>query len=818
MSKRVVQRHINKFSKHYIHLISFLILGFAVYAASLDNDFILKDRSLILDHQHIQNVTYLKLSRDYQADHFYMQSLSRISLWLNYKIGGADSYSFHLVNLSLHIINVCLLYWFLMIVLPLYVKNVKNEEVLLTKAWLISLIFLVHPLLGATVNYIAMRGILLASSFGLLGIIIYAKAIINNNSDRKKIRDRSKIYHVLSLMFVVLALFSDKMALCFPLLIIAFDFILQSKNSVNDWFKKSDKKVFPFVLLLVFSLFLIDYSSIFNSYLNEQGLEVGVVNYYLGYWSSFINLFKWVLAPIQLDPIINVTTVLKLSLNSILSLFLVFGVFTLFYKMWFVNRLICFGLIWVLLSYLLPHGVLPYKIRYPESYLYFNAMGCLILIFLFWQQFLSNKIKLYIPLLIIVVLSLLTLMRQESWQTEYSFISAVIKGAPNRHAKVYYDRGLILQKGGDHAQAIKDFEIAIKINKSNNRYHLAAHNSFSLGISLQQIGAFDRAVESYGKVLEVLPRHINGYLKRGNIYYRQNKFQNALKDYNIAITLNPNHSLAYNNRGSVLMDTGETGAALSDFNMAISLQPNYDRAYFNRGLLYELLGKQGLADENFKVALKLRPQSIEYSQKQQGVITNYKSLNKIEDTETMPDIKVASNVIVSADDKKLDHQNLENTIKIDMATASGQNKYGIVLLKQKQINQALIAFTKAVEIDAKFSEAYYNRGYVYQQLAQWDEAIDSFKMCLKFETKNEKALNNMAISYAKLGDSQEAIKIYKKLIKLNPQLSKAHYNLGSIYLTQGDFEEAIKSLATTLKLDPNYPNAKNKLELAQKNR
>jgi len=85
--------------------------------------------------------------------------LTNLTLWLNYQIAGTAPFSYHAVNLLLHLAAVLLAYAFLR-------RWIGERPALIAAA-----IFAVHPLQAEAVNYISARAALLATALSLAGCL-----------------------------------------------------------------------------------------------------------------------------------------------------------------------------------------------------------------------------------------------------------------------------------------------------------------------------------------------------------------------------------------------------------------------------------------------------------------------------------------------------------------------------------------------------------------------------------------------------------------------------------------------------------------------
>ena len=94
----------------------------------------------------------------------------------------------------------------------------------------------------------------------------------------------------------------------------------------------------------------------------------------------------------------------------------------------------------------------------------------------------------------------------------------------------------------------------------------------------------DKAIDAYGKAIELDPDNPGFINARGWIYEITGKDDLAVADFNRALQLRPNAPVLYLNRGTIYLRKGALQSALDDFNAAIRLKPDmyYARAYRGR--------------------------------------------------------------------------------------------------------------------------------------------------------------------------------------------------------------------------------------------
>lgn len=164
--------------KHLIFVSLFLIITFAIYFPGLSGDYVFDDPANILDNKKIaiDSLEYSDLKAAWGSGESgpLGRPISMLSFALNYYITGFNPFYFKLTNLIIHIINGILIYF-----LSFFLLNRISSPYYLSKklipylAFIISTIWLVHPLNLTSVLYVVQRMTSLSTLFGFLMLLIY---------------------------------------------------------------------------------------------------------------------------------------------------------------------------------------------------------------------------------------------------------------------------------------------------------------------------------------------------------------------------------------------------------------------------------------------------------------------------------------------------------------------------------------------------------------------------------------------------------------------------------------------------------------------
>ena len=73
---------------------------------------------------------------------------------------------------------------------------------------------------------------------------------------------------------------------------------------------------------------------------------------------------------------------------------------------------------------------------------------------------------------------------------------------------------------------------------------------------------------------------------------------------------------------------------------------------------------------------------------------------------------------------------------------------------QQQWDEAIVQYTKAIELDPELAEAYNNRGIAYGQKGESDNAIADFDKVIELDPERVEAYNLRGIAYKNKGISE----------------------------------------------------------------
>ncbi len=141
--------------------------------------------------------------------------------------------------------------------------------------------------------------------------------------------------------------------------------------------------------------------------------------------------------------------------------------------------------------------------------------------------------------------------------------------------EAHYNLAAMLQARGAEAEAIQNFELAVRLRPKD----ATANNA--LGASLLAAGRIGEAIPYLHAALRVQPDNFDAHYNLANALVSQDKFLEAIDHYRAAIRLHPDDANAEANLGGALAEMGKLSEAKLHFQRALRIDPHHRLAREN---------------------------------------------------------------------------------------------------------------------------------------------------------------------------------------------------------------------------------------------
>ncbi len=537
------------------------------------------------------------------------QPLTSLVFALQYRFFELDPRVYHTVNVVLHLANIVLVY--------VLIRSLSQQPGI---ALIVAALFAVHPLQVEAVAWVSSLSILLSSLFYLAGLIVY---LSYTRSGRK-----SRLAVVWGL--ALLALLAKTSAATFPLVLLVIDLFLR-RGPVR---RLVLEKVPFFLLSLIFGTITV-FARSGAGHLQDFALRYSLLERACIVSYSCLWYVGKLLCPTDLSVFYPFPSKADGWLPVLFYLAPV-ALIALVVTIWFSGRhrrLLAFVALFMLATLVLVIQVVPIsELMVCDRYAYLPGIGLFFLAGVLAVRISARGLRWKAGTLtcLAAVLSLFgyaTFQRVEVWKDSLTLWNDVI----DQRADIwvaYLNRGLAKAEMGRHAEAIADFDEALRLNPRsdlalNNRagchvyldHWQAALEDFSRaievnpkpdylinrGVAKRRMGDPAGAVEDFSTVLARDAQNVRALCERADAYRAMEEWAKALADYEAVLRLHPQHAHATFWLGAVRLQTGATEQAVTLLSKAIDLgYPDLGSAYLFLGIAYQRLGQTERAIETLR--------------------------------------------------------------------------------------------------------------------------------------------------------------------------------------------------------------------------
>lgn len=151
----------------------------------------------------------------------------------------------------------------------------------------------------------------------------------------------------------------------------------------------------------------------------------------------------------------------------------------------------------------------------------------------------------------------------------------------------------------------------------------------------------------------------------------------------------------------------------------------------------------------------------------------------------------------------------QEIIKLQPDFALSYQGLGDSWRSQGNLSPSLRCYLKAIELQPDLISADFllDLGSEFAEKTQIDEAILCYNKALQIDSHHTKSYLNLGVMWRKKGEPSKAIALYQQALALDPNLHSAYFNLGNVFLEQERLDEAIVAYLQTLLIQPYFESA-----------
>ncbi len=498
------------------HVVTLIVLtlfvaGIAVYAHSFGNGMFWDDYDGILHNEYVHNFHIEKffsenLIAGAGLESNYWRPLLLIIYSTQWKLWEAWTPGFHFTNFFIHFMNALLVFFLL--------KRMVNIRTWLI--FLVSLVFLVHPLQTEAVTYVSGLGDPVSFFFILIGIYAYHEYKEKNN--------KRLLFFFLALISFLLALLSKERSVIFPafLLLVEFWHSIKKEKSAEYQIQESILSLLPFFLIAGIYLFLrgtvLNFENTFNIYNLENYYTTHILARVFTFFSVIPEYLSLLIFPktLFMERTENVAVVASLFHVKTLIGMCVTLIASFFAAIRFKKKPeYSFALLFFAIAIFPASGIfVPVAGIIFEHYMYAPIVG----FFLFFAAGIDElwnlkKTAQWMKIVGIILLSawiiaigIRTIIRNEDWKDAITFYEQTLRHAP-KSLRVWNNLGMAYAENGSYKDALYAYGRAIALDPENP---IPYHNS---GNVYEELRDRERAEEYWRMALNADPHFFPSLVK-----------------------------------------------------------------------------------------------------------------------------------------------------------------------------------------------------------------------------------------------------------------------------------------------------------------
>lgn len=412
-----------------------------------------------------------------------------------------------------------------------------------------------------------------------------------------------------------------------------------------------------------------------------------------------------------------------------------------------------------------------------------------------------------------------------------------------KNSVLWNELGMIYLKNQMTGEAVDAFSTAIELDQE---YGWAYSN---LALAYTQQGRFKESVILYVKAIELFNENKDkaiSWNRLANLYRQLNEYSDAISAYRMADRLDSGTSTQKNTTNELengLYPEERITFLKSDTQEPVNTLANRQETTIGK-LIDEQKDLQSPETTTSKTAdapywifnptpnnnvNKFSAQEVEHSLKSEE--KKYQTFNPDKNNRTLKGVAMQKSLTLTTPSinthwGSMTHKNIDggvDEIKAESTNAYVWNEKGNVHFKQGDLDKAINAYNKAIQLSPSFGWPYSNLALAYLAKGQYPEAILLYQKSIELLNSNrEKALswNGLGNVYRLKNDYTNAVVAYQKAAELDPDTagmrdaadnfqivegfkSAQDWNdLGELLFKTEAYDDAVKAFNKALELEP----------------
>ncbi|HVS54081.1 MAG TPA: tetratricopeptide repeat protein [Opitutaceae bacterium] len=718
----------------------------AAYANSLRGPFIFDDAASIVDNPTIRQLWPPTHALHPPNDWGFTVSgrpILNFSLALNYAISRFDVWSYHALNLAIHALAGLALFGFARrTLLRLATRDGRpaafDARLATPLAFLIALLWLVHPLQTEAVTYIVQRAESLMGLFFFLTLYCAARAFDSPQPRR---------WWTLAFLSCLVGAGTKETTALAPLLVLLYDRTFVSGSFRAAWQRHRWRHLALAATWLPLAALL---ASTGGDRGGTVGFGVGMTGYWLTQFEALVRYVALVFWPHpqvfdygKLAPGGPLPTLLwALPVLALLALTL-FALWRRpvagFLGAWFFVLLAPTSLVPGTLQMIVEH-----RMYLPGVAVIAAALGVA-------AQLLRPRVLVSAGLLLALAAGALTAHRNTLYRDPATMWRDILAHRP-ANARAHNNLGFELYRAGRIDAALAEYRESLRLDPSD------AHVHYNLGLALMRAGQPAAAVAPFAEAVRILPYYFSAHLNLAIVLVELGRAAEALPHLAAALRYDPEPAEVHFQWGVALAQLGRWPEAGEHYALAAQLEPARATTHANWGVALFSAGKIPAAIEQFEIALRLNPQ--------------------------LADAHYNLGLAIAALDRPTEAiAHYESAVQIDPRHAAAQLNLGIALAQSGKLADAIAHLEQAAQLRPDSPAAHTNLATALISAGRTSDALAHYETALRLEPGNPQAHYNVGYALLAAGRTAEGRSQFEAALRLRPDFAAAREMLNHLPAT-----------------------------------
>ena len=555
----------------------------AAYANSVSAPFVFDDQLSIVENPTIRQFSLAALvPPSGQGLTVEGRPLLNLSLALNYAISGLNPWSYHLLNVAIHVLAALTLFG--LVRRTLAALNPQHSTLVSFSA---ALLWAVHPLQTESVTYLVQRTESLMGLFYLLTLYCFARGATAENKSP---------WFTLAVVGCAFGMATKEVMVSAPLIVLLYDRTFVAGSFREAWRRRSRVHLALAATWLLLAWLVIDAGNRGGTI----GASAGVTGWQYALCQSravvhYLRLALWP-EPLVFDYGSDFVTFSEIAPYALLDMALLAATG---WALWRRPALGFLGACFFVILAPTTSVVGGTRQMLAEHRMYLSLAALAVLAAVGLHAWLGRRSWLVWTTLAMVLIAV-TARRNMDYSSELAlYADTVAKRPDNVHERYNYAKALA--EAGRPEDAVVQGLAAVRLRPG------LVSAQCNLANALSAAGRLSEAVPHYEAALRLKPDYAKAHYNFGLALLRLDRKAEAIEHFRAAVRADPSDLDAANNLGGALLDLGRLAEATHQFQHVLRLNPNQIEPHCNLGAIALLEGKPAEAVAEYERALRIDP-------------------------------------------------------------------------------------------------------------------------------------------------------------------------------------------------------------------